>query len=273
MSESARRVRVETARSFLFVPGDRPDRFAKARASGADITILDLEDAVAPGAKEASRGAVVHWAGTHDDCIVRVNGVGTPWIAGELSALRGSGVPVMLPKAQGADDVRRVADELAGSPVVGLVETPRGVATAQALAGSGVVARLALGNVDLATALGVDPASQAALSFARGSLVLASAVGGLPAPVDGVSTRLADQRALANDAAQGRELGFGAKLCIHPGQVATVNDTMRPSAEEVAWAQHVLAHAQEGVVAIDGAMVDAPVVARARQVIARAARS
>ena len=273
MSDSVRRVRVETARSFLFVPGDRPDRFAKAQASGADVTILDLEDAVTSDAKEASRGAVVRWAVTHDDCIVRVNGVGTPWIAGELRALRGSGVPVMLPKAQSVDDVRRVADELAGSPVVGLVETPRGVATAQALAVSGVVVRLALGNVDLASALGVDPGSQAALSYARAGLVLASAVGGLPAPVDGVSTRLADQLALENDAAHGRELGFGAKLCIHPGQVGIVNATMGPSAEEVAWAQRVLARAQDGVVAIDGAMVDAPVVARARQVIARAARS
>ena len=170
MSESSRRAGVENARSFLFVPGNRPERFAKAHASGADVTILDLEDAVAPIHKEASRGPVVEWAVAHDDCMVRVNGSGTPWIMSELRALRGRGVPVMLPKAENVDQLSQVADELAGSPVVGLVETPRGVATAHALAASGMVARLALGNVDLAAALGVDPASHAALSYARGGL-------------------------------------------------------------------------------------------------------
>lgn len=269
MGESPRRVALETARSFLFVPGNRPDRFAKADGSGADVVVLDLEDAVPPADKEASRRAVVDWATTHDRSLVRVNGVGTHWMADELRELRGSGVPVMLPKAESVDDLRRAQDLVDGAPIVALVETPLGVVSALALAASEAVTRLALGNMDLAAALGVDPASHAALAHARGSIVLASAVACLAAPVDGVSTRLDDDAVLAEEVAHGREMGFGGKLCIHPRQVATVNAAMCPSPEEVEWAQRILSHAQEGVGVVDGAMVDAPVVSRARQILAR----
>lgn len=270
MTESSRRAAVEMARSLLFVPGSRPDRFEKAEASGADIVILDLEDAVAPSDKKTARRAAVAWAVNHDRCLVRVNGVGTQWLADELRALRGSGVAVMLPKAESVDDVRRAHDESGGSPIVSLVETPLGVVSALALAASGVVTRLALGNVDLAVALGVDPASQPALHHARASLVLASAVAGIAAPVDGVTTRLRDDAVLVDEVAHGRELGFGGKLCIHPRQVAAVNAAMSPSAGEIDWARQVVSQAREGVVVVDGAMVDAPVVARARQILMRA---
>ena len=103
--------------------------------------------------------------------------------------------------------------------------------------------------------------------------MLASAAAGLAAPVDGVTTRLDDADALETDVAHGRELGFGAKLCIHPRQVARVNAAMAPSAEEVDWAERVLAHAEDGVVVVDGAMVDAPVVARAQRIIRRMGHS
>ena len=98
-------------------------------------------------------------------------------------------------------------------------------------------------------------------------MVLASATAGLAAPIDGVSTRLNDADALEMDLAHGRELGFAAKLCIHPRQVVRANAAMGPSAKEVAWAERVLAHAQDGVAVVDGAMVDAPVVARAQRII------
>ena len=132
MSESSRRAGVENARSFLFVPGNRPERFAKAHASGADVTILDLEDAVAPIHKEASRGPVVEWAVAHDDCMVRVNGFGTPWIMSELRALRGRGVPVMLPKAENVDQfepgggrARRLAGRGPGGDAAGCCDGAR----------------------------------------------------------------------------------------------------------------------------------------------------
>ncbi|WP_270889642.1 HpcH/HpaI aldolase/citrate lyase family protein [Pedococcus sp. 5OH_020] len=271
MSSDGQREGVEVARSFLFVPGDRPDRFAKAQASGADLVILDLEDAVPAAAKETALRSVLEWAQAHDRCLVRINGVGTPWIGSELRALRGTGIAVMLPKAERVEDVRRVVDDVAGC-LVALIETPRGLLEAQTLAESGAVTRLALGNVDLAACLGVDPASRSALAPARWSLVVASAVAGLAPPVDGVTTALEDPSALKGDVAHARELGFAGRLCIHPRQVQPTNLGMGPSAQEVAWAQRVLAGAQDdGARVVDGAMVDAPVVARARRIVASTA--
>ena len=263
---------VEWARSFLFVPGNRPDRFAKARDSGADVTILDLEDAVPSDEKQDARASVLEWAIAHEGCVVRINALGTPWRADELRALNGSGVPVMVPKLESVEDLRHVAAQVPGSPVIGLVETPRGVLAAQALAESALLTRLAFGNVDFAAVLGVHPDSHAALAPARGILVLASATADLVAPIDGVSTRLDDVDALETDLAHARELGFAAKLCIHPRQVGRVNAVMGPSAEEVAWAERVLAHATAGVAVVDGAMVDAPVVARAQRLMERLGR-
>jgi citrate lyase subunit beta/citryl-CoA lyase len=239
------------------------------------MVILDLEDAVAPANKESSLRSVVAWAGAHERCMVRLNGVDTPWSDREVSALRGTGIAVMLPKAERVDDASRLADALADSAVVGLVETPRGVMGVEELARSGALARLALGNVDLALGLGVDPASRAALAPARWSLVMASAAEGLPAPIDGVTTVLDDPALLAGDIGHARELGFGGRLCIHPRQVAPTNIAMSPSAEEVAWARRVLLSGvergtEEAVRVVDGSMVDAPVVDRARRLLARA---
>jgi len=274
MTADARRQAVDAARTFLFVPGDRPERFPKADASGADVTILDLEDAVAPRDKESALAHVLDWARERERCMVRVNGIATPWIAREIEVLAGTGIAVMLPKAENVDDVRRVATALPGSTLVALVETPHGVAAAETIARSGVVARMALGNVDLAAALGVEPSSPAALSGARWSMVLASALAGIAPPVDGVTTVLDDPPALDREAGHARELGFSGKLCIHPRQVAAVNAMMSPSVAELEWARRVLAVGQEGGVGVvDGAMVDAPVLARARRLIDRADRS
>jgi citrate lyase subunit beta/citryl-CoA lyase len=269
MTADARRDVVAAARSFLFVPGTRPDRFAKASASGADMVILDLEDAVAPADKERALGPVVEWASEHAASVVRINGIGTPWLERELQALRSTGVPVILPKAEDVGDVHRIVDALGGPVTMGLIETPRGVLAAQSLAESGAFARLVLGNVDLAATLGVNPASRPALAPARWSLVVASAAAGLAAPVDGVTTVLDDVEALASDVAHARELGFGGRLCVHPRQVAPTNAGMSPSADDVAWARRVLADAEDGVHVVDGVMVDAPVLARARRILAQ----
>ncbi len=136
------------------MPGNRPDRFAKAAAAGADLVVLDLEDAVPPAEKEAARRAAAGWAREHDRCVVRVNGLSTPWAADDLGALRASGVSVMVPKSEDAEGLQRVHDLTAGSPLIALVETPRGVRDAHVIADSEVVTRLALGNVDLAACLG-----------------------------------------------------------------------------------------------------------------------
>ena len=263
---------IGSARSLLFVPGDRPERFAKAAGSGADVVVLDLEDAVAPGAKDGALGHVVAWLSAGHEAVVRVTAVGTPTHGAQIEALAGSGAVVMLPKAESADQVTDVRDRSGGAEVVALLETPVGVRDADAIAAGGVV-RLALGTIDLAAELGIDPDTHEAFAYARGRLVLASAAAGLPGPVDGVTVRLDDPAALDADLAVSRSIGFTGKLCVHPRQVAATNDAFAPSDQELAWAKRVLdavAGAQGGVAVVDGAMVDAPVVTRARRLVSRA---
>lgn len=259
--------------TWLFVPGDRPERFAKAAAAGADVVVLDLEDAVAPHAKDAARREVVAWLDrTEVTCAVRVNATG-PLLTADLEALAGSEPRlVLLPKAEEAGLVAGVVDRLPrGSRVVALVETARGVLEAPAVAAVPGVDRLAFGSFDLAAELGVDPDHGPAMAAARGALVLASAATGLPAPVDGVTGAVDDAQRLADDVAASRALGFGGKLCIHPRQVVPVAEAFAPSADEVAWAADVVAGAGDnGVAVVGGRMIDKPVVERARRVLAAA---
>ncbi|MFJ9390854.1 HpcH/HpaI aldolase/citrate lyase family protein [Nocardioides sp. NPDC101246] len=263
---------VAGARSLLFVPGDRPERFTKAAASGADVVVLDLEDAVAPAAKEAALTHVLAWLAEGNRAAVRINGVGTPTHDSEVAALAGTGAAVMLPKSDSAAAVTDTVTRLAGEPVIALVETAVGVRDADAIAAVEGVARLALGTVDLAAELGVDHASYAAMAYSRGRLVVASAAAGLPGPIDGVTVRLDDPAQLDADLAVSGELGLAAKLCIHPRQVETVNAAFSPTEEEIAWARRIveaMTAGGGGVVVVDGAMVDAPVLARARRILSR----
>ncbi|SFR88913.1 HpcH/HpaI aldolase/citrate lyase family protein [Sphingomonas jatrophae] len=248
----------------LFVPANRPERFAKAAASGADAVILDLEDAVAPADKATARAALAkHF--TKRPVLVRINAAGTPWHEDDLDAV--SRLPlaaIMLPKAERVADCTRIA---AIHPVVALIETAHGIAAARSLATSGSVARIAFGSIDFAADLGCDHVREA-LAPARGELVLAARLGGLSAPLDGVTTALSDPAVTADDARHARSLGFGGKLLIHPAQVAPVVEAFRPSPDELDWARRVLASG-DGVARVDGTMVDAPVRARARAIMAR----
>lgn len=169
------------SRSFLFVPGDRPDRFAKAAASGADVVVLDLEDAVAPGRKEQAREHVRHWLSGGNRAVVRINAAGTPWHDDDVAAV-GAAVAVMVPKAEEPLDL--------GVPTIPLIETAAGVLNAVAICAGKCVLRPALGSVDLAAQLGVDHRSHEALRHARSDLVLAAAAAGCGAPIDGVTTAL-----------------------------------------------------------------------------------
>jgi citrate lyase subunit beta/citryl-CoA lyase len=261
---------VEAARSLLFVPASRPDRFERARDSGTDLVILDLEDAVPPEGKVAALENVQRWlARDAAATVVRVNGVGSAWHAAELDALAGLAVAVMVPKAESAQEIAALIAAMPGSPVIALVETPRGVLDADSIAGVAGVTRLALGNVDLAAALGVNPASRTALWRARSELVLASAAHGIAGPVDGVTTALDDADRLNADVRHAVALGFTAKLCIHPRQVAVVNAGWQPTAADAEWARRVLTAEGQGAVAVDGEMVDGPVLLRARMILGR----
>ena len=260
--------------TWLFVPGSRDDRFARAAASGADEVILDLEDAVAPGAKDRARASVAAWLEEHGSGWVRVNATGTQWHERDLAAvapaagLRG----VVVPKAEDPETLHAVRRELpAGVGLLALVESARGIDRATAIAAGGAVTRLAFGSVDFALDIGAEETDEALL-LARSSLVIASRVGGLPAPLDGVTTATTDDAGALDAARRARSLGFGGKLCLHPRQVETVAEGFRPTAAQLSWAHRVLeagGGADEGVVSVDGQMVDRPVLARAQSILAR----
>ncbi len=176
----------------------------------------------------------------------------------------------MLPKAETAADVAEAA-RAAGVPVVALIESARGVAGAREVAGA--AARLLFGSIDLAADLGCAEERDALLS-ARCEVVLASRLAGLPAPIDGVTPGYRDPAPVEADARYAARLGFGGKLLIHPAQIAPARAGFAPTEAEVAWAQRVLAAAEDGrAVALDGAMVDAPVRMRAERILARSRRA
>lgn len=259
---------VAAALTFLFVPGARPDRFHKAAAAGADVVVLDLEDAVAPEGKDEARGAVAEWLDAGGRAMVRINGADTPWFADDLAMVRARDVVVMLPKAATPWPVELATTDV---PVVALVETAAGMLTAATVATSPNVVRLAFGSVDFATELGMEHTDREALAPARATLALASRAAGLPGPVDGVTTAVRDEELLVSDCRHGLSRGFGAKLCIHPAQVGPAAAALRPDEASLRWARAVVEAAGGGAVAVlDGALVDKPVVDRARSILARA---
>ena len=267
-------------RSYLFVPADRPDRIAKALASGADAVICDLEDAVAPAAKLGAREALAEWLARAGGAppkplIVRINSVGSAWFDDDLAVCRAPAVQaLMLPKAERADDIAHVA-AATGKPVIALVETAAGMDELRAVARAPGVVRIAFGSIDFQLDLGIVDDGDALLAF-RSQLVLASRVAGLAPPIDGVSTAIGDAAAVSADARHARNLGFGAKLCIHPTQVQAVNDAFSPGADELAWARRVgdaMRDAGGAAVAVDGKMVDRPVRLRAEALLRQAGQT
>jgi citrate lyase subunit beta / citryl-CoA lyase len=261
-----------TATTFLFVPGDRLERFDRAASSGAEVVIIDLEDGVSPATRPAARRNVVSWLRSGKSGVVRLNARGTRDHALDVDALRGVATHVMLSKTESAADADSAAADIGtGVEVMALIETARGVADATSIASSDAVVRLAFGNVDLSAELGVDADDQQALLTARSLLSLASATAGLYGPVDGVTTNLDDPKRVAADASHAASLGFRGKLCIHPHQLSGARSGLAPSSAQVSWAEKILAVASEGEArAVDGVMVDRPVEERARDILRRA---
>jgi len=259
-------------RSYLFVPGNRPDRFAKGLASGADVVILDLEDAVPPTEKAAARRHVAAWVSKEHPVAVRVNAFGTEWFADDVDICRALGVAaVMVPKAEHEHQLAVIGDRLGRAmPILPIIETALGVWHAEPLARAPGVTRLVFGALDLALDLQVT--SDEGLAAFRSQVVLVSRVVGLAPPIDVPTTSFTDPDRVRAEAQRARAMGFGGKLCIHPAQITPVHEAFVPSDEEVTWARRVLAAdaASAGsATALDGEMVDRPVVARARAVLAR----
>jgi citrate lyase subunit beta/citryl-CoA lyase len=268
-----------TPRSYLFVPGNRPERFDKALASGADAVVLDLEDAVAPASKDEAREAVARWCREAAEAdrarvVVRINDARSSAMAEDLRLLRHARVEaVMLPKAESRAQVGVVRTAVPGARVLALIESACGVAMAQDVAGAEGVTRLVFGTLDYALDLDLDIAdSSDGLAHAASVLALASRVAGLRAPVAGVTPQLDDEQRLLADLAWSRRHGFGAKLCIHPRQIAPIHAALRPDPQAIDWARRVLAAeaASPGAAQLDGRMIDRPVVLQAQRTLQRA---
>jgi citrate lyase subunit beta / citryl-CoA lyase len=265
--------------SYLFVPGDRPERFDKALSSGADAIVIDLEDAVAANDKAPAREHIGAWLNTHSDVgervLVRINDAGTPWFDADLGLVRAAGIrAIMLPKVEHGQQIDRVRAALpAAGFVVPIIESARGVLAVESIAVVPAVQRLAFGTLDYAVDLDLS-GDERGLTYAACRIAIASRAAGLLAPIAGVTTDIDDEGKLLADLAFARACGFGAKLCIHPRQVAALHRALAPRPEEIAWAQRVLSatNGAPGAVQVDGQMVDRPVLLKAKSILQRAPR-
>lgn len=259
--------------SLLFVPGTRPDRFARALASGADMVCIDLEDAVPAAEKATARAAAIPALGD-PKLALRINGVTTRAGLADLVALGDSGArPALLlaPKVESAAEIAVMRGALGdGAPlIVPLIETVAGLRAAPAIAAAPGVGALMFGGADFAAELGVDLAWEPLL-FARSALVAAAAGAGVPA-VDVPWIALEDAEGLEAECRRARALGFAAKAAIHPAQIGPIHAIFRPTAAEIADAEEALAAfdaAGGAAVRHKGRMLEAPIVRRHRRTIA-----
>jgi len=265
------------ARSWLFVPATRIDRFAKAAASGADRIIIDLEDAVAADEKDRARESLAMAALPNGvPTYVRINGAGTPWFERDAAVAATLGITgILLPKANSADDVDRAANRLpAAFSIVPIVETAAGVWNVLAVAQAAHVERVVFGALDFQLETGMYDEG-GACDFVRGRVAVASRVAKIGAPIDSVCLSINDEPLITTDAQRGRRFGCCGKLCIHPHQVRVANRVFRPTADEIEWARSVLAERAarpaDAVFSHRGALVDRPVIERASQIVALAA--
>ena len=272
-------------RSVLFVPGTRPDRFAKALAAGADAVIFDLEDAVESTRKDEARRAVATFlsqpAAGSVERLVRVNAAGSPWIAGDLAWLatiesRYEGI--VMPKVESPDDIAKVARKIPSRRVMPLLETSKGIVrAAQIVTADAEIPAVLFGAEDLTAELGIPRTLEGReILLARSQVVLAAVSVGAD-PIDAVWADLGRSEHLRQDAKCARALGFTGKMAIHPDQVKIINQEFSPTGDEVTAAKKILAAEEaarargEAVFKLDGKMVDAPIIARAKRVLALAA--
>ncbi|WP_435177812.1 HpcH/HpaI aldolase/citrate lyase family protein [Halorussus sp. AFM4] len=283
-------------RSLLFTPGDRPEMMRKAPSAGADVIVFDLEDAVAPDAKDEAREAVrdvladPEFAPDSEVCI-RVNPTGIAAdddLRGILSGSDGDDAAraadtldaVMLPKTERAADAETLADLLAERgaevPILALVETAAGVLAAEEIAAVREVDALVFGAEDLAADLGATRTDEGTeVLHAREHVVLAASAADVDA-IDTVHTDFEDVDGLREQTEFAVQLGYDGKLAIHPAQVDPINESFTPDPERVEWAERVLEAKEEadaegrGVFRVDGEMIDPPLIARAERVLAYA---
>lgn len=266
-------------RSLLFVPGARPDRFAKAVSAGADAAIIDLEDAVLPADKESARAAVLTWVteAAAGSVGVRINSPRTVYGCADIAALAGSDALaklafIMVPKAETGIDLEIVAEALGASiPLIAVIESGRALANAQAVAAQANGGVL-FGGADFSASLGADLANWDAMLTARGVIAAACGAAGVPA-YDVPYLDVKDAAGLTETTDKARLIGFSGRACIHPDQVAVVNAVFTPGVAEIAEARAIIAAleaARGGAVLHKGKLVDRPVILAAERVLAKA---
>jgi (S)-citramalyl-CoA lyase len=275
--------RVTRVRSWLFTPATRPDRFANASLAGADVAILDLEDAVAPKDKvQARTTALDYLAGSSADGALhalRINGLDTRAGISDLDALLGSRAApdfLVLPKTETAGHLQ-ILDRLLTAAnketrLIGLIESAQGLAAAEEIAASTPrLTALLFGAADMSADLGAGTA-WAPLVYARARLVAACALAGVLA-IDSPFFDVKDHEGLTQETSQAIALGFAGKAAIHPNQIAPINAALTPRPEEVARARAILAENAKGVGVVQGQMVDEAIARKARRILAAAGES
>ncbi|MBZ6130725.1 HpcH/HpaI aldolase/citrate lyase family protein [Streptomyces olivaceus] len=271
---------VTTARSILFVPGSRPDRYEKAAAGAADLVVVDLEDAVGPDDKPTARASAFAWPGL-PAAALRINAPGTDWYEADLAALTAAHASnraptaVLLPKADANTTEVTAASLPPGTALLPLIESARGIRDADATADCEGVVRLVFGSVDYAHDIAATPRPPAEdeLLYARSTLVNASRAAGLAAPVDGVTLALDDEELTEREARRSRDLGFGGKLALHPRQLPGIHRAFLPTEAELAWARRALEAARTsngGAIRLDGEIMDLPRLHQARRILTQA---
>lgn len=255
-------------RSALFLPASNPRAIAKARTAGADLVILDLEDAVKRDDKEVARRAAVDAVAEPWSCpvAIRVNGIASEWHGVDVEAVAASAADfLVVPRVEGAAVVREVK-ALTGKPVAAMIETPKGVLRAAEVALE--AAALIAGTNDLRASLRLPQgAGRECISVSLQMVVLAARAAGVPA-FDGVFNRLEDQEGLAAEAREGRMLGFDGKTLIHPNQVEACHAAWAPTAAELARAERLVAAASGGAERFEGEMIERMHVEAAERLLA-----
>ncbi len=256
-------------RSWLFAPGHNEKLLRLVFDAGADVVLLDLEDAVPPDMKDPARAMVAEVAAARP-CWVRVNRARSEACERDLDLLSGSVLGLRIPKVDSAAEVAWVAERAPEVPLDCTIESARGVLAAFDIASAPACALLSYGGLDLALDLGIGGGEQETL-YARSSLVIAARAAGKPPPSDGVHPLLEDDDGLRKEAEAARRLGFFGKSAIHPRQVPIINSVFAATPEELAWATRVMAAFEESRGAAtrtaDGEFVDKPVADRARQIL------
>lgn len=256
-------------RSWLFAPGSNEKLLGKVFDAGADVVLLDLEDAVPPQLKDRARDLVAEVAADRG-CWVRVNRPGTIECERDLAKLGGVPLGLRLPKVETPTEVAWVAERAPGLPLDCSIESARGVLAAFEIANQPACVCLSYGGVDLAADLGIAGGEEETL-FVRSYLVVAARAAGKPPPSDGVHILIDDDEGLRRSAETARRLGFFGKSAIHPRQVPVINSVFSPSETERAWAIRVLSafEASDGAATTlaDGEFVDKAVAERASQLL------